>query len=122
MFKTFWIGVVLCGSFFFSSTVAVAQQGGHIGPSNGEIAGIVVGAGAAIGLVIYLAIPKEKTVEGCLDSSDSGMRLTDNRDGHVYSVLSDQVTLQPHHKVTVRGKKRKANFTVKKLLKDEGTC
>jgi hypothetical protein len=41
--------------------------------------GAVVGAAAVIGIVVYLVIPKQKTIEGCLDSQDGGLRLTGDK-------------------------------------------
>jgi hypothetical protein len=123
-----WIGILLCTSLCVSSSPAPAQQGfGHIGPSNGEIVGILVGTAAALGLIVYLVIPKQKTIEGCVESGEGGMRLTDDKDKHTYALVTDKVSLQPGRRLTLKGKKSKGKsgtrqFGVRKLVNDQGSC
>jgi len=129
MSSKLWIGLLLCSSLCVASSPASAQQGGfgHIGPSTGEVVGILVGTAAVLGLVVYLVIPKQKTVEGCVESGDGGMRLTDGKDKHTYALVTDKVSLQPGRRLTLKGKKSKGKsgtrqFGVRKLVKDQGTC
>ena len=128
MSSKLWIGLLLCSSLCVASSPASAQQGGfgHIGPSTGEVVGILVGTAAVLGLVVYLVIPKQKTVEGCVESGDGGMRLTDGKDKHTYALVTDKVSLQPGPRVTLKGKKSKGKsgtlqFGARKLVKDQGT-
>jgi cytosine/uracil/thiamine/allantoin permease len=70
----FWMGVFLAAALCGTATSVRAQvqndPSGHIGPSTAEIVGILVGTGAAIGVVVYLVIPRQKTIEGCVEASD----------------------------------------------------
>lgn len=129
MSSKLWIGLLLCASLCVASSPAPAQQGGfgHIGPSTGEVVGILVGTAAVIGLVVYLVIPKQKTIEGCVESGEGGMRLTDDKDKRTYALVTDKISLQPGRRVSLKGKKSKDKsgthqFGVRKLVKDQGTC
>ena len=89
--------------------------------------GILVGTAAVIGLVVYLVIPKQKTIEGCVQSGEGGMRLTDDKDKHTYALVTGKVSLQPGRRVSLKGKKNRdksgaRQFGVRKLVKDQGTC
>src|SRR5690348_1784137 len=127
-----WIALFLSAALCVSAVPATAQSGGfpnlgHIGPSTGEVVGILVGAGVAIGVVVYLVIPKHKTIEGCVISSDGGWRLINERNKQTYLLVADDVTLQPGQRFTLRGKQGKKHsgardFRVTKLEKDEGAC
>lgn len=80
-----WIAL-LCAGLCLASSPALAQSNGFpnmaIGPSKAEVVGAIVGAAAVIGLVVYLAIPKQKTIEGCVVSADGVARLTSEKDHH----------------------------------------
>ena len=100
---------------------------GHIGPSNAQIVGIVVGAGIVIGGVVYLAVPKHKTVEGCVRPSDEGLQLMSDQGKKSYALQTDNITLQPGRRFELKGKlgKKKSgtrDFWVTKLVKDDGPC
>lgn len=123
------IGLLLCTSLCVASIPASAQQSGfgHIGPSTGQVVGILVGTAAVLGLVVYLVIPKQKTIQGCVESGAGGMRLMDDKDKRTYALITDKVSLQPGRRVTLKGKKGKdeagtREFGVRKLVKDQGTC
>ena len=130
MSQPIWIPVTLIVALCLTSNAASAQIGGfggHIGPSNGEIAAIAVGVAAGVALVVYLVIPKQKTIEGCVESADGGMRLVNEKDKRTYFLETDKVNLQPGHRVTLKGRKGKDKsgtrlFRVRKMLKDQGTC
>ena len=131
MTNRFWIALLLCAALCVSSTSARAQTTfpdlGHIGPSTGEVVGILVGAGVAIGVVVYLVIPKHKTIEGCVTSSDGGLRLVGERSKQTYALATDNVTLQPGHRFTLKGKQGKKHsgsrdFRVTQLVRDAGPC
>jgi hypothetical protein len=76
---------------------------------------------------VYLAIPKQKTIEGCVESADGVSRLSNEKDHHVYIILSDSAALKSGQRLKLKGKKSRdrsgaLQFRVKKLVKDEGTC
>jgi len=100
---------------------------GHIGPSNAQIVGIFVGAGIVIGVVVYLAVPKHKTIEGCVQTSDAGLQLMSEQGEQTYVLRANSITLQPGRRFRLKGKQGKKksgtrDFQVTKLLKDEGLC
>ncbi|HLZ41747.1 MAG TPA: hypothetical protein VKQ11_12340 [Candidatus Sulfotelmatobacter sp.] len=99
---------------------------GHIGPSNGEIAAIGIGAIAAIGVVVYLVIPKHPTIEGCVESVEGTSRIT-AADHKTYVLVPGDVTVANGRRLKVKGKKHKdeagnRQFTVNKLVEDKGPC
>lgn len=128
----FWVAAFFSASLLVNSKPASAQQGGfpdlgHIGPSKAEVIGVIVGAAAVIGVVVYLAIPKQKTIEGCIESSDGGLRLTTHKDKRVYVLeAGSTVKLQAGQRVVLKGKPHKQHgtrvFEVRKLTKEEGVC
>jgi hypothetical protein len=131
MSEKFWIGLVISASLCLSYTSAFAQADlsglSKLGPPKGEIIGAIVGAAAGVGVVVYLVIPKQKTIEGCVASGDGGLQLTSEKDKHTYVLGSGGGSLQPGQRVTLKGKPGKKHsgtrdFTVKKLIKDEGMC
>ena len=122
------VGVLLCAFLSVGSFPAVAQTGlGHIGPTGAQVAGAAIGAASVIALAVYLVIPKQKTIEGCLQTADGVSRLSDEKDHHVYTILADSATLNSGHRLRLKGKKSKdksgaLQFQVRKLLQDEGAC
>lgn len=122
----------LCMALCLRSGLAQAQTGGfpdlgHIGPSKAQVVGVIVGAAVVIGVVVYLAVPKHKTVEGCVQPGDEGLQLTSQQGKQSYALQTDNISLQPGHRFKLKGKRgrKKAgtrDFRVTKLLKDEGPC
>jgi hypothetical protein len=99
---------------------------GHIGPTKAEIVGIGIGAAAVVGLVVYLAIPKHPTVEGCVETVEGTPRLT-AADHKTYILAPGDVALVNGRQFKLKGKKHKdkagnRQFAVKKLVKDKGAC
>jgi hypothetical protein len=128
----FWMAVFLAVALCGTATSVCAQvqsdPSGHIGPSTAEIVGILVGTGAAIGVVVYLVIPRQKTIEGCVEASDGRLQLTPDGTKHTYVLATDNVKLQAGRRVKVKGKRGRKKesgareFEVRKLVKDEGVC
>ena len=123
-----FVAVLLCALLCLGSLPAVAQTGlGRIGPTGAQVAGAAIGAAAVIALVVYLVIPKQKTIEGCLETADGVSRLSDEKDHHAYAILADNASLNSGHRLKLKGKKSKdksgaLQFRVKKVLEDEGAC
>ena len=132
MLNKLGIGVLLGASLFVVSNDALAQvsgfpQLGRIGPSGAQVAGAAIGAAAVIGVVVYFAIPKQTTIEGCVESGEGGLRLTNDKTTNSYLLVPGEVRLQTGERVAVKGKKGKEIsglrvFEVKKLVKNEGPC
>jgi hypothetical protein len=110
---------------------ATSQSGGgHIGPSNGEIVGILVGAGAAIAVVAVVIYHKKhahRTIVGCVSPGANGFTLMNNKDNQVYPLSGDTGSLKANERVALKGKKLKDSngkptFQVEALAKDYGSC
>jgi hypothetical protein len=126
-----WIAHHLCACLCLASSPALAQSNGFpnvaIGPSKAEVVGAIVGSAVVIGLVVYLVIPKQKNIEGCVESTDGVARLTNEKDHHSYVLLADNIAFKPGQRLKLKGKKGKDKsgawqFRVKKMVQDEGTC
>jgi|SRR5215469_1042001 len=113
-----------------SSPAAVAQadlSGFHVGPSKGEVIAAIVGAAAVVGVVVYFAVPRQKTIEGCIDATQGDLRLTSKDGKHIYVLDAGSLNLQLGQQVILKGKPRKKHdrmrdFQVRKILKDNGAC
>jgi hypothetical protein len=109
---------------------AFPQTGGHIGPSNGEIVGIIVGAVAAItvvGILIHREAHKHPSITGCVATGADGLNLKNEKDKEIYTLSGDSTALRAGERVTLKGKKikdsgGKPSFQVEGLTKDYGTC
>src|SRR5258706_16218483 len=58
--------------------------GGHIGPSNGEIVGIIAGVAAGltvVGVLVYHQTHKHASITGCVASGAEGLRSEERRVG-----------------------------------------
>jgi hypothetical protein len=91
------------------------------------VAGAAIGAAAVITTIVYFSIPKQKTIEGCVESANGSSMLTDDKDHRTYALLSDTIAIKPGQRLKLKGKKKKDqsetwHFQVKKLVKDEGPC
>jgi hypothetical protein len=115
---------------FALAVPATAQSGlGRIGPSNGEIAGILVGAGAGIAVVtvvIYRTMHKHPTIVGCVHRGPDGLFLTNQKNNKIYP-LSGEASLKADEQIAVKGKEvkdpsGKLSFHVEKITKDYGAC
>ena len=128
MSTKFWAGLLLAVSLCVASRPAIAQAGlGQIGPSGAEVAGAIIGAAVVIGVVVYLVVPKQKTIEGCVQSANGVSTLSDDRDHRAYTLLTDEVAVQPGKRFRLKGKKGKDKsgtwqLHVKKVVKEEGAC
>lgn len=129
MLNKLLIGLLLCASLCLTSSLALAQDlsGFKVGPSKGEVIAAIVGAAAVIGIVVYVVIPKQKTIEGCVLSGEDGLRLTNSKGDRTYILRTNKIELQPGRRVALKGKKAKGKsgaheFGVRKLVKDEGAC
>lgn len=91
----------------------------------------VVAVVAAVVVVTALVInhsTKNRTIAGCVNSEESGMRLTDEKDKHVYAVSGNTTGIKAGDRMTLVGKKTKADserafaLETKKIAKDFGPC
>jgi len=102
----------------------------NIGPSKGQVAGVLVGGAAAIGVTIYAIYHfshRGRSLRGCAVSSPGGLRLINEGDQQPYDLTGATATIKPGDRVRVKGKKIKSDpnhrqFVVEKLSKDYGAC
>ena len=100
---------------------------GHIGPSTAEVVGVAIGVGAAIGVGVYFAVPKQKTIEGCVEAVDGANWMTDGKNNERYELVAVMSTLKTGERLKLKGKKHKnksgnQQFTVTKVVEDKGAC
>jgi hypothetical protein len=104
--------------------------GGNIGASNGEIAGVLVGAGAAVAvivIVIYHETHKHHKITGCVSSGADRLSVVNEKDNKVYILSGESGSLRAGERVTLKGRKLKDSsgapgFRVEKLERDYGAC
>src|SRR5215470_7867647 len=98
--------------------------GGGYG-SSGKAIGIGVGAAAGAGL-LFLAL-HHTSMTGCVQPTADGLRFVDDKKNASYTLESAGVPLRAGQRAELQGKKAKdaagaQMFTVKKLVKDLGSC
>ena len=101
-----------------------APPGGYSSAAKG--AGIGAGAGAGVG-ALFLYMHYHGRVTGCVQPSDDGMRLLDEKNKKSYAFVPGDVYVKPGQRVLLKGKTSKSDggtqtFTAKKLIKDLGSC
>ena len=113
------------------TTCGTNQQ--SIGPSGGEVAGVIVGA-AAIGAVligsVILIDHSHHTVKGCVLSGPNGLEVQTQNDKKTYALTGDTANIKVGDLVQFHGNKVKRvkhstddqTFAVQKISKDFGPC
>jgi hypothetical protein len=96
------------------------------GYGSGKAVGIGVGAAAGVG-VLFLALHNHGNVSGCVQPTDDGLRLVDEKKNRTYALVPGTVILKPGQRVELKGQKSKSDagvqsFEAKKLVKDLGSC
>ena len=123
-------GLALC---LLVALPAFSQIGGNlgtIGPSKGEVVGIIAGAAAgltAVGILVYHETHKHPSITGCLASGGGALTLQNEKDKKAYTLSGDSAALKAGQRVTLKGKKSKdtsggSSFQVERLIKDYGAC
>ena len=118
---------LLCGA---SSPTQCKEQ---IGPSNGEVIGIAVAAGAVIvvGTVVLVEVNKSHhTIKGCVTTGPNGLTVINESDKKVYALTGIPVNVKVGDIVKVNGSKQKKqkdsagneDFVVTRMNKDYGPC
>jgi hypothetical protein len=111
---------------------AFPQSGGYgsIGPSKGEVIGIIAGAAAVVGVtgyLIYRGSHMHASIQGCVTTDQNGLSLQNEKDKKTYALAGDSAALTAGQKVALSGKKMKDStgkltFQVQKLTRDYGAC
>ena len=107
-----------------TSGTYTAPKGGY---GSGAAIGIGLGAAAGAG-VVYWALHNRPSVVGCVQRSDKGDAIFNEKDGRLYHLLPESgVALQLGERVALKGKKTedqpgKYAFAARKVVKDYGAC
>jgi hypothetical protein len=123
-------GVLVVVLSFVLVMPAEAQNSGKI-VSNGTIAGVIVGVAAGVAVIAIVAVhySKKRTITGCVNSGDSRMTVTDEKDRQVYVLSGDTAGIKPGNRIKLQGKKVKSTgpekplgWEARKVAKDFGVC
>src|SRR6266852_7928462 len=138
------IAMGICVTAFLASS-ALAQYGGgggtgmgtgagtpgYVPPKNGygsgKAIGIGVGAAAAGAGVLFLALHHRGGVTGCVQKTDDGLRLVDEKKNKSYALEAGNVDLKAGDRVELKGKKSSGDggaqmFAPTKVVKHLGRC
>ena len=127
--KYLWCGVLMV-ALSVVLVVPAHASGGKIGYS-GPVVGPIVGAAAAVAVVIILGIhySKKRAITGCVNSGTGGMSVTDEKDKQVYALSGNTVGIKPGERMKLQGKKVKPTgpdktlgWEATKVTKDFGVC
>ena len=103
---------------------------GYVAPKNGygsgKAIGIGVGAAAGVG-VLFVALHHHGAVTGCVQQTDDGLRLVDEKKNKSYALEPGSVDLKAGDRVELKGKKSSGNggaqmFEPTKVVKSLGSC
>ena len=134
----------ICLTVFLASS-ALAQYGGggggmgtgtpgtpgYVAPKSGygsgKAIGIGVGAAAAGAGVLFLALHHRGGVTGCVQKTDDGLRLVDEKKNKSYALEAGSVDLKAGDRVELKGKRSSGNggaqmFEPTKVVKNLGSC
>jgi hypothetical protein len=120
--------VVLSGVFAAPSE---AQQYGSIGVNHAQAVGLIAGAAAAatvVAVVVIYELTKKRAITGCVNTGQSGMTVTDEKDKRTYTLSGNTTGVKPGDRMTLQGKKVKPTnnnpltWETKKIARDLGVC
>jgi len=120
--------VFLCSG----ATSPTACPSGNIGPSNGEVIGVAVGAVAVVVVGVVVAVEVSKahhTLNGCVIAGPNGLELV-TTDSRRYALQGDAATIKVGDRVKIHGSRIKKTkdtqgdqvYRLEKLNKDYGPC
>jgi hypothetical protein len=102
----------------------VAPKSGY---GSGKAIGIGVGAAAAGAGVLFFALHHHGAVTGCVQKTDDGLRLVDEKKNTSYALEAGSVDLKAGDRVELKGKKSSGGggaqmFAPTKVVKNLGNC
>jgi hypothetical protein len=92
------------------------------------VAIVAVTAAVVVVTVLVIKQAKGRTITGCVNSGETGMLLTNEKDKHVYVLAGDTAGVKSGDRMTLTGKKIKPNsggtlaWDTKGVSKDFGAC
>jgi hypothetical protein len=107
MTSKYFSGVLIIALSFVLCMPAGASQPGP--GYNGPVVAPIVGALAAVAVVIIVAIhySKKRSITGCVAAAGNGLTITDEKDKQTYALSGDTFGLKPGDRMKVKGKKAK---------------
>jgi hypothetical protein len=132
--------VLIIALVFVLSLPAGAQSpnilapGSTIGPSKGEVVGIIVGVAAAVAAVVIITVvvihhsAKTRRITGCVVASPSGLTVINERDNRVYALSGDTAGVKAGERMSLQGHKIESSagsplgWQVSQIQKDYGAC
>jgi hypothetical protein len=111
-------------------TGGTGSTGGYVPPKSGygsgKAIGIGVGAAAGGAGVLFLALHNHGAITGCVQKTDDGFRLVDEKNNKSYDIDPGSVALNPGDRVQLKGKKAKnagiQSFQATRVVKTLGSC
>ena len=105
-------------------------SGGYTPPkggySSGKAIGIGVGAAAGGAGALFLALHHHGGVTGCVQKTDDGFNLIDDKHNKSYAIEPGSIALNPGDRVQLQGKKSSSagveSFQAKRVVKTLGSC
>lgn len=92
------------------------------------VAIVAVTAAVVVVTVLVIKQARGRTITGCVNSGDSGMLVTNERDKHLYVLAGNTAGVKQGERMTLTGKKIKSNsgttlvWETKEISKDFGAC
>jgi hypothetical protein len=129
-------GMRLAFALLLTATAYAQYGGGTIGGSatpatpgygHGKAIGIGVGAAAVGAGAIYFMTHRASKVTGCVESTNDGLHLTDDKTKKTLSLVPGGANVTSGERVELKGKVKKnsagdQSFLVKSVAKDFGRC
>jgi hypothetical protein len=129
------IAFAALSTFLLSGTTSPTScpSGSAPGPSNGEVVGAMVGAGAviAVGTIVLVKVHNSHhTLQGCVTAGPEGIQMQSKGDHKIYTLTGLSAGVKVGDVVKVHGDKKKHHqkgtgdeeFVVQKINKDYGPC
>jgi hypothetical protein len=103
-----YISGVLIIALGLALTTPVAAQSGKIGYS-GPVVGPIVGAAAAVAILIIVAVhySKKRSITGRVAAAGNGMTITDEKGMRIYALAGDTTEAKSGDRMKLKGKKAK---------------
>jgi hypothetical protein len=123
--------IIALGAVFASPSKAQQFGSGTIGVNHGQAVALIAGAAAVVTVIAVVTIyevTKKRAVTGCVNTSQNGMTVTDEKDKRTYALSGNTADIKPGDRMTLQGKRIKPTgnnpltWETKKIAKDLGAC
>lgn len=132
--------ILLLATLFILTTLPVAAAGEtkpvkqsgafNIGPTTGQVVGVVAGGIAAIVVItvlVYYGFHHGNSIRGCATATSGGLEMVNEGDQLPYTLTGDVAGINAGQRLRISGKKIKGDatyrkFVIQKVKKDYGPC